>query len=167
MAQPHDKVAPSPSVPLVQLVKVTLLVAIGSLLQKFVPISQWSNWLGAVESVPSGLSDIDYSQRISGKAGELSSAISKASELLPWTPSCLAQAFAGQQVIRRSGESGIVVIGLRPRKKKSTKTWPAHAWLIYQGQIITGGAVSHRYFPASAHVIGDRDAALGRPSGNL
>lgn len=151
---PPDAVSP------LRVLWLAILVTIGSLLQKFVPITIWVGWLGSTMKVPEELSTITYRDDPRGNPGKLAKAITLACNALPWTPSCLAQAFAGQQVLRQKGKSGIVIIGLRPRWKKYKRNWPVHAWLISEGQIVTGGAVSHRYFPASAHVIGETRAAL-------
>ncbi len=160
MAYSATEPNPPGAVSSLRILWLAILVTIGSLLQKFVPITIWAGWLGTTMKVPQELSTVTFRDDPGGDAGELATAITLACDALPWTPSCLAQAFAGQQVLRQKGKSGIVIIGLRPRWKKYKRNWPAHAWLIFEGQIVTGGAVSHRYFPASAHVIGDIRAAF-------
>lgn len=96
--------------------------------------------------------------RHSEEAERLSAIIAKASRVVPWKVSCLAQAFAGQQMAKKQGQSAAVVIGL---KKESSPTWQAHAWLVTHGRIVSGGAIAGEYSPVSIHVWGDVSDALG------
>lgn len=63
-------------------------------------------------------------------------AVRAASRAVPWTPRCLAEATAGQILLRRAGHPGVVVIGLRPTE---TGSWDAHAWLLGRHGALTGG----------------------------
>ncbi len=140
-----------------------MLIIFGALLQKFVSIVRWGHFLGTAGPVPHQVKSVTHSESLSGNARQIREAISMACELLPLAPSCLAQAFAGQRVLKSRNIPGIVIIGLRPRKKTA---WPAHAWLITEGTIVTGGAISHKYFPASAHTFGDQILALSPTEGS-
>jgi hypothetical protein len=130
------------------LARTVPLVILGSLLQKLVPMTRWGHLIGEVHRVPKEISSIRHDHEMGGESASLAKAIARACTLLPWTPSCLAQAFAGQRILHAKGKPGAVVVGLRP---ESAVEWPAHAWLIADGHIITGGAISHQYFPASVH----------------
>ncbi len=133
------------------------LIIIGSILQNVVPMTRWGHLIGEVHRVPKELKSIRYRSELTGESASIAKAIARACSLVPWTPSCLAQAFAGQRILRSRKRPGAVVVGLRP---ESATEWPAHAWLITDGQIITGGAISHQYFAASVHSFGNPLSAL-------
>ncbi len=133
------------------------LVIAGSLLQKFVPMTKWGHLIGAVHAVPQEIRSHAGPDHLSEDAARLAKAIARSGTVLPWTPSCLAQAYAGQRILRSQGKHSAVVVGLRP---EGSAQWPAHAWLISGGEIITGGAISGQYFPASVHSFGSPLAAL-------
>jgi hypothetical protein len=141
-------------------VRMVALVGLGSILQRFVPIAWWAGLLGHPTVVPDGLPLRKTNGKPEGIAAEITRAIANACEILPWSPSCLAQAFAGQRALHRRGHAGIVVIGLRPRRNTHERNWPVHAWLIAHGHILTGAESSDTYYPASAHIFGDADVAL-------
>ena len=78
--------------------------------------------------------------------------IKSAARFLPFQPSCLAQAFAGQQLLRSVAIPGNVVIGLKP---DPTPPWAAHAWLVIDGQAVLGGLENEVYFPSTTYSLSD------------
>ena len=68
----------------------------------------------------------------------MAGAVRRGSHWLPWSPTCLAEATAGQVMLRRRGGSGVVVIGLR-KDPEDPATWQAHAWLLGGKGALTGG----------------------------
>ncbi len=126
------------------------LVIWGSMLQKWVPIMKWGHLLGRAGPVPSSLRALSNIPAAPGEVLEISKSVARACTILPWTPTCLAKAFAGQRLLLAEGRPGVVVIGL---KLGDNNRWPAHAWLISEDKILTGGEVSDQYFPASAHTF--------------
>lgn len=123
-------------------VEALVLVGVAAAAQKWVPMPRWSPLLGrqaavpdqwrgqAVETLPVAAGSLTES-RVAGS-------VRRASQLLPWEPTCLAQATAGQIMLRRRGEPGQVVIGLR-RPDDADRPWDAHAWLLGTRGALTGG----------------------------
>lgn len=93
------------------------LMAAGAVAQKWVPMRRWSSALGEAGAVPDrwrGRSVRDIPELAGdGVEREVAVAVHRAVAHLPLAPSCLAQAFAGQVMLRRRGRGGVVVIGLR------------------------------------------------------
>jgi hypothetical protein len=54
----------------------------------------------------------------------------------------LAEAIAGQVLLRQFGEPGVVVIGLRPT---DAGPWDAHAWLLGRAGALTGGPAARGF----------------------
>ena len=73
------------------------------------------------------------------------SAVQRASRLVPFAASCLAQAMAGQQMLRTRGTASTIRMGL-DRKGNSMY---AHAWLVC-GDVTVTGAGSIKAFTAVA-----------------
>lgn len=63
-------------------------------------------------------------------------AISVASRRTPWQSNCLAQALAGQIMLRRRGIASTLYLGVM---KEGPNMLVAHAWLSSQAMIVTGG----------------------------
>lgn len=86
----------------------------------------------------------------------VSVAIARACRALPFEPTCLAQAAAGQVMLRRRGEPGTVVIGLwrapvHPSfSESSIPAWAAHAWLVGATGTLTGGTAESEFTAATA-----------------
>lgn len=62
-------------------------------------------------------------------------AIKRASRFIP-KATCLTQALALKWLIARSGKDSVIRIGVMPDESSNIK---AHAWVMYQGQVILGG----------------------------
>ncbi len=122
------------------LVEAMTLLTATSAAQRWVPMARWSRVLGTARAVPSEWNDKPIDQ-LTTEAASLTEyrvviAITRGAHLLPWKPSCLAEAAAGQVMLARRGEPGVVVVGLRPTPEG---VWAAHAWLLGRVGALTGG----------------------------
>jgi hypothetical protein len=81
-------------------------------------------------------------------------ALTRASRLIPFHPTCLAQATAGQVMLRRRGEPGVVVLGLRRPEIEgdgsASPAWGVHAWLVGTEGALTGGSAASGFTATSA-----------------
>lgn len=138
-------VAPPPRAGVV--FRLWLLILGGSILQKFVPMTRWGHLLGTLG--PANVSSHPGPPPPpSEPSHSLAVAITRACRWIPWTPTCLAQAFAGQRLLIARETPGQITIGLRP---EGPTKWPAHAWLIVDGYVITGAIEKEVYFPAASY----------------
>jgi hypothetical protein len=69
----------------------------------------------------------------------------------PWTSTCLAQALAGAQMLRRRGITSTLTLGVALAPDK-TERMEAHAWLQHSGVFLTGEAGHQRFTPISTFV---------------
>lgn len=69
-------------------------------------------------------------------------AIRAVSRRTPWQSNCLAQAVAGQLMLRRRRIAGTLYIGVM---KNGADALAAHAWLRSHEIIVTGGGQLDRY----------------------
>jgi Transglutaminase-like superfamily len=133
-----------------------LLVVFGAA-QRFIPMAWWSGVLGRNARVPrhwQGVTAITPTLRLSViEERAVAIAIRRACRRLPFKPTCLAQASAGQIMLRRRGRSGVVVIGLRLDPISPGKSWEAHAWLLGKCGAITGGENAHGFTPTNVFEI--------------
>ncbi len=126
-----------------RVIEAMLLLGLAAAAQRFVPMPWWSGLIGEAASVPSEW----RGQRIERLPSRWATpterkvvkAIESASRLVPWAPRCLAEATAGQVMLRQFGAPGVVVIGLQPAEAAPMQTWNAHAWLLGQHGALTGG----------------------------
>ena len=123
-------------------VEALVLVSAAAAAQKWVPMPRWSALLGRQAAVPDQWrgQTVETLPVAAGSLTErrVAGSVRRASQLLPWEPTCLAQATAGQIMLRRRGEPGRVVIGLR-RPEDADRQWDAHAWLLGTKGALTGG----------------------------
>lgn len=126
----------------VQVTEAMVLLTMGRLLQGYIPLARWSRLLGSPQQVPaawrSGEQPIPVAAFTSAEI-EVARAVRRASARLPWRSSCLAEATAAQVLLRRRGEPGAVVIGLRRPDQGTVPGWEAHAWLYGRSGAVTGG----------------------------
>jgi hypothetical protein len=90
-------------------------------------------------------------QRIARKIGKRSKGVRPA-DRIPWAVSavsrylpgstCLTQALAAQALLARSGYVSRVEIGVA---KDEERRFEAHAWLVFQEQVVIGGPKVERY----------------------
>jgi len=72
-------------------------------------------------------------------AARVAFAIPRVAARLPWRSDCFIQAMAAQRWLQRKGIASTLTIGTR---KDQQGAFQAHAWLICDEQIITGGDIS-------------------------
>lgn len=73
----------------------------------------------------------------------LSYVLPRLSDRLPWRSDCLIQAIAAQNWLSAMGAAGEIQIGI---EHPEGGDFGAHAWLMYEDQVITGGDIE-RYQP--------------------
>lgn len=130
------------------------LVAAAAAAQKWVPMTWWSRVIGEVQPVPDEWlgSQIAVLPTRAATVTErrVAGSVRRASELLPWDPTCLAQATAGQVMLRQRREPGVVVIGLRRPERPGQ--WDAHAWLLGRAGALTGGPAARGFTATTVFV---------------
>lgn len=131
-----------------RIVEATVLMAVGAAAQKWVPMPRWSAVLGEHGQVPDAwrgqaVTELRAAAEDPVERG-VAVAIDRSMAHLPVEPSCLAQAFAGQAMLRRRGGGGVVVIGLR-RGSSDVWAWDAHAWLLGRAGALTGGSAAQGF----------------------
>ena len=140
--------------------EAAFLLTAASAAQKWVPMPRWSRVLGVAAAVPGDW----QGQRVEGLSTSaasvleyrVASAVRRGARLLPWTPTCLAEAAAAQVMLARRGAPGVVVVGLRPGPS-ATGTWDAHAWLLGRQGALTGGPAAEGF---SATTVFEREGGL-------
>lgn len=152
-----------------RVVEAMALIASAGVLQKAIPIRRWSKVIGEPAPVPS---EWRTHEAIPARGADLDEdrvrrAIRRASDRLPWTPSCLAQAAAGQVMLRQRGKSGVVVIGLRATT--ADRPWDAHAWLLGRCGALSGAQAAEGFTPTAVFEVPGglhaRDVDLEVPTG--
>jgi hypothetical protein len=68
----------------------------------------------------------------------ISVAILRASHRSPWRTKCLEQALAAKLMLKGRGLRSTIYFGVASSQHES-KTLAAHAWLVCNGEIVTGG----------------------------
>jgi hypothetical protein len=134
-----------------RVVETMALLSVGSALQRWVPMTWWSPVLGAPGEVPTTWKGSAI-QKLHARADDrreyvTARTVRAAAAKLPWHSSCLAEAFAGQVLLRQSGGGGVVVIGLRA--KDGDGPWDAHAWLLGRKGALTGGPAASGFTPVT------------------
>jgi len=76
--------------------------------------------------------------RPSYSAWRVGHAITRAAEVLPWHPVCLAQALAARGMLRRRGIRSRSHLGITAREP-----FEAHAWVSVEGHVVVGGPITH------------------------
>jgi hypothetical protein len=131
-----------------------LLTAAGAA-QKVVPMARWSRIIGRHAAVPEkwgvGATNALPLRSADIEEERVRRAIMHASSRLPWNPTCLAEATAGQVMLRRRHRPGVVVIGLRP----TAEVWDAHAWLMGRCGALTGGPAASGFTATAVFEVPD------------
>lgn len=132
------------------------LLAVGGVLQRWVPIRRWSRALGEAVAVPPDWAGRTVREHVrGGRAGaaraehEVRTAVVNGARRLPWRSTCLAEAFAAQVMLRRRGVGGVVVVGLR----RHGPAWDAHAWLVASSGVLTGGPAAEGFTATSVFEV--------------
>ncbi|MGV1006155.1 MAG: lasso peptide biosynthesis B2 protein [Candidatus Nanopelagicales bacterium] len=134
---------------------LVLLVA-GSAAQRWLPFARWGRVLGQPTAVPQTWRGrpIAAPPPLSHLRRERAVAVTvrRAAVQLPWQPSCLAQATAGQLMLRRRGMPGVAVLGLRAAVRPDGEM-DSHAWLLGLGGAITGAREAVGFTPVSVYQV--------------
>lgn len=135
---------------------IVLLTFFG-IAQRVLPMPRWSNVLGRAEAIPDAWlgKKIDRLPVRSASHAEsrVANAILRASRILPWEPTCLAQAAAGQCLLRLNKSPGVVVIGLRRTDPEMKTHWDAHAWLLGRRGALTGGPAASGFTATTVYEV--------------
>ena len=133
-----------------------LLIVFG-VAQRYIPMFWWSGVLGRNARVPEHWQGVKGATTKPGlsvvEERAVAIAIGRACRRLPYSPTCLAQASAGQIMLRHRGRSGVVVIGLRLDPISTGKSWEAHAWLLGRCGAITGGKNAEGFTPTNVFEV--------------
>ena len=86
-------------------------------------------------------------------------AIRVVSRRTPWQSNCLAQALAGQVMLRRRQIAGTLYLGVT---KEGSNALAAHAWLRSNEMIVTGGGQLDRYSVVAS--FSAKPPPAGRPT---
>ena len=126
-----------------------MLLTVTGAAQRWLPMPRWSRVLGVAGPVPStwrgqevAALPVAFGSVVEFRVG---SAIARGGQLLPWTPTCLAEAATGQVMLARRGEPGVVVVGLRRGNEADGAAWDAHAWLVGARGAVTGGPAAEGF----------------------
>lgn len=132
-----------------------MLLMMAGVAQRVVPMPRWSRIIGEPAQVPEQWASsheetlpVRSASRVEDRVRR---AVRRGGSRLPWTPSCLAEAAAGQIMLRRRGACGVVVIGLRPRPDK--ERWESHAWLLGAMGALTGGPAAQGFTAVSVFEV--------------
>lgn len=153
-----------------RVLEAMLLLSLGTALQRWLPMPRWAFLMGSAQEVPEGWGHDPVGalpiQAATPVERQVAVAARRASSRLHGKPSCLAEALAAQLMLRRRGEPGVVVIGLRRRVVAGPgERCDAHAWLLGQAGALIGAGAARGYTPATLYTVGrDGPRVLGRKS---
>ncbi len=140
------------------------LLAAAGLAQRAIPMRYWARVLGRPAPPPEawmgvrvGSLPVQAATLEEARAGR---AVRRACRALPWKPTCLAEAAAGQVLLRQQGQPGVVMIGLRPTgpmdgtvPADGRPRWDAHAWLMGRSGAITGGPAAFGFTATTVYEV--------------
>lgn len=143
-----------------------LLLSLGMALQRWLPMPRWAFLLGSPREVPEGWGHDPVEglpvQAATPVERHVAVAARRASRRLRGEPTCLAEALAAQLMLRRRGEPGVVVIGLRRRADEGRgEPCDAHAWLLGREGALIGAGAARGFTPATLYTVG-RDGQRAR-----
>lgn len=126
--------------------EAVLLMGLAAAAQRWIPMPRWSTILGEpgpVEQRWLGRNESALPQYAATVIEwQVAAAVRRAERVVPGSPTCLAQAAAGQVMLRRRREPGTVMIGLRRTQGDANGRWEAHAWLLGRFGALTGGSAA-------------------------
>lgn len=110
-----------------------LLLTTARMIRATVPMSRWQCLVGR-KAVPTAAANVNPAEP-KGVELDVSLAIERGAERLPFQTTCLDQAVAGQWMLAQRHNRGTLVIGLL----KTDPSGGIHAWLIgANGGVVTG-----------------------------
>ena len=116
------------------------LLAFARILLLFIPFKKIVPLLGKVTDKDGDPILPEYNCTVPQK---ISTAILRGSRYTPWRAKCFEQALAAKMMLKRRGFVSIVYFGVR--KTLDNKELLAHAWLISNSVIVTGGGKIDQY----------------------
>jgi hypothetical protein len=133
----------------VRVAEAMVLLGLALIAQRWLRMSRWSSVLGKATAVPSAWHGRPIEALPLGSAtpteAQAVKAVRSACRRVPWTPTCLAEATAGQLLLRQLRSPGVVVIGLRAPDGATSAGWDAHAWLLGRHGALTGGPAARGF----------------------
>ncbi|MEE4200912.1 lasso peptide biosynthesis B2 protein [Erythrobacter sp.] len=76
---------------------------------------------------------------ISQERARIAFVLPRIARRLPWRSDCLVQAIAAQDWLASHGSAGIIHLGV---EKPAGGEFGAHAWLVCDGEVVTGGDIA-------------------------
>lgn len=181
-SEPETSDAPAPSIGRLaavwghrgRVIEAMVLLTAAGLAQRLVPMRFWARVLGRPASPPPEWLGVRVGrlpvQPASLAEARVARAVRRAARALPWEPTCLAEATAGQVLLRQAGRPGVVMIGLRPAGSVagpltnpvvgpvagpvgSPTRWDAHAWLMGERGAITGGPAADGFTATTVYEV--------------
>lgn len=135
---------------------MALLTGVG-IAQRWLAMPRWASILGQPTAVPDrwqgGRIALLPSRTANAHERLTAIEVERASKALPWTPTCLAQAAAGQVLLRQSGHAGVVVIGVRRQVGSASFGWITHAWLLGRRGALLGGPAAAGFSPSTCFEV--------------
>lgn len=116
---------------------------------RLIQFKRLAAWLD-LRQVSAGQAD---SGSVRQEAGAVGWAVRAVAARTPWTSTCLAQALAGAQMLRRRGIGSELTLGVALTPDSQVRM-EAHAWLRQGGIFLTGQGGHQRFTPISTFVCG-------------
>ncbi|MCH9816709.1 MAG: lasso peptide biosynthesis B2 protein [Actinomycetia bacterium] len=136
-----------------RVVEAASLTLMATAVRRSFAMPSWSRWLGTSkapkDTFAAGTDPSCLLPSADPMERSVALAVRSAAARLPYDPRCLDRATAGQLMLRRRAQPGVVVIGLSPNKSEA---WGAHAWLVGRRGVITGGREARDFAAASCFV---------------
>ena len=110
-------------------------LALARLLVTCIPLRRWSGLLGPINLIPSAGGGANEATRL------LARAVTRGAARLPFETKCLPRAIALHTLLRRTGRTSQLVIGVlgsRSRASKQGSLEDLHAWVEINGEVIIG-----------------------------
>jgi len=117
-------------------IKTLMLFFVVEITLRFLPFKRVMNWLGSTVALKTSTVTTELPEEIQA----VKSMIRSLSRYLPFVK-CYNKALTARILLRNKGYASTLYIGF----KKEKEQLKGHAWLVFQDQLITGGAVYQEY----------------------
>ena len=110
-------------------------LVLARLLVTCIPLRRWSRLLGQINLIPSAGDGADEATRV------LARAVTHGAAWLPFETKCLPRAIALHTLLRRTGHTSHLVIGVLGSSSRASKQGSLedlHAWVETNGEVIIG-----------------------------